>query len=343
MTGNRSEAATLRGRGPLFTNPDCDAARQAFRVRSKGLTDKVMTVEDAVDRFVHDGDYLASGGFGGDRIATAALHEIVRQKKQNLSFAGHTATHDFQILCAGNLTGRGKLLAKVDIAYVVGLEARGLSAHARRVMQSGEVEICECSNYALAVRFQAAAMGLPFLPMRTMAGTDTFDRSASAMIECPFTGAALVAVPALWPDVSIIHVHEADCYGNARIRGTTVADPHLARASKRVILTCERLISNDEIRRDPSATAIPYFCVDAVCEVPFGSYPGNMPYEYFSDEEHLRGWLQAECDPATHAAWLDRYVFGATSFNEYLDACGGLARMQELRRQEMFPCGPSAT
>ena len=166
---------------------------------------------------------------------------------------------------------------------------------------------------------------------------DTFRRSAAAMISCPFTGQELVAVPALWPDVSVIHVHEADCYGNARIRGTTVADPHLARASKRVILTCERLISNDEVRRDPSATVIPFFCVDAVCEVPFGSYPGNMPYEYYSDEVHLRGWLDAEEDPAKHAEWLERHLWSVDDFSEYLARCGGLRRMQELRRQEMFP------
>ena len=105
-----------------------------------------MPVKDAVAKFVNDGDYLAVGGFGCDRIPTAVCHEIVRQNNQNLTIAGHTATHDFQILCAGNLTGRGKLIARVDAAYVVGLEARGLSPHARRVMESGEVKVCEWSN-----------------------------------------------------------------------------------------------------------------------------------------------------------------------------------------------------
>ena len=165
----------------------------------------------------------------------------------------------------------------MDVAYIVGLEARGLSPHARRVMESGTVEVCEWTNYALAVRFQAAAMGVPFLPARTMLGTDTFRRSAARVIDCPFTGRPLVAVPALYPDVAAIHVHEADRYGNCRIRGTTVADLDLARAAKRVIITCERLIPHDEFRRDPHLTAIPFFCVDAVCEVPYGSYPGNMP------------------------------------------------------------------
>ena len=287
-------------------------------------------------RLVHDGDYLAIGGFGVDRLPTAVVHEIVRQGQQSLTLAGHTATHDFQILCAGNLMGRGKTLARCDVAYVVGLEARGLSPHARRVIESGEVVCTEWSNYTLAVRFKAAAMGVPFLPARSLLGTDTFKNSAAREILCPFTGARLLAVPALYPDVAAIHVHEADRYGNCRIRGTTVADADLARAAKRLIITCERLIPNDEIRQDPSRTLIPFFCVDAVCEVPFGSYPGNMPYEYFSDEQHLRAWLTAEADLEQYRAFLDRYLFGVKDFGEYLERCGGLPRLQQLRQEELL-------
>src|SRR5689334_7582670 len=230
----------------LFSDPSADSARQAFAVKPRALVDKVTTVADAVARLVNDGDYLAIGGFGGARLPTAVAHEILRQGKQNLRFAGHTATHDFQILCAGNLTGRGRTLAKVDAAYIIGLEARGLSPHARRVMESGTVEVCEWTNYALAVRLQAAAMGLPYLPTRTMLGTDTFAKSAAKVVECPFTGEKLVALPALSPDVAAVHVHESDRYGNCRVRGTTVADLELARAAKRVIVTCERLIPHDE-------------------------------------------------------------------------------------------------
>lgn len=325
------------GRGELFASPDVAAAREVFRVKSKRQVDKVMPVPDAVRQFVADGDYLASGGFGGDRIATALLHEIVRQRKQQLSFAGHTATHDFQILCAGNDTGRGQLLARCDVAYIVGLEARGLSPHARRVVESGQVQLCEWTNYALALRLQAAAMGVPFLPLRSMLGTTTFERSAARRIDCPFTGQSLVAVPALWPDVAVIHVHEADCYGNCRIRGTSVADWHLARAAKKLIISCERLISNVEIRRDPTATVIPFYCVDAVCEVPGGSYPGNMPYEYYSDEFHLRQWLDAEQDPSTYREFLERHLFATLDFADYLQVSGGAQRMDELRRQELHP------
>lgn len=331
------QPALPAGLGPLFSDPHPDAAREAFRTKPKSLADKVMPVAEAVRRFVHDGDYLATGGFGGDRIPSAVVHEIVRQRKQDLSFAGHTATHDFQILCAGNRTGRGRLLRRVDVAYIVGLEARGLSPHARRVAESGELELCEWTNYTLAVRFQAAAMGVPFLPVRSMAGTDTFRRSAARTIVCPYTGLPLVAIPALWPDVAAIHVHESDASGNCRVRGTSVADWHLARAAKRLIVTCERLVPTETIRNDPTQTFIPYYCVDAVCVVPGGSFPGNMPYEYYSDEEHLRAWLQAEEDATEYARFLERHLFGVATFEEYLERCGGAERLAELRRLELFP------
>lgn len=322
------------GNGPLFMDPNPDAARAFFRQKKGALTDKVMSVSDAVSRFVNDGDYLGSGGFGTNRIATAILHEIVRQGKSDLGFAGHTTTHDFQILAAGNRKGE-KLLSRVDAAYIVGLEARGLSPQARRVMQSGDVAVCEWTNYALACRFQAAAMGVPFLPARNMFGSDTFERSAAKELDCPFTGQKVVAVPALYPDVSVIHVHESDCFGNCRIYGITMADLELARASKRVLISTEKIVDTEAIRERPYDTVIPSFCVDAVCEVPFGSYPGNMPNLYFSDEDHLKAWMVAETDDAALDAFLEKYIYGVSTFSEYLALCGGEERLAFLRAQEL--------
>jgi len=317
-----------QGEGPLFMSPDADKARDFFRQKERALINKVMSVREAVDLFVHDGDYLGIGGFGANRIPAAICHEIVRQKKKNLAFAGHTSTHDFQILVAGEVFNR------CDIAYIVGLEARGLSPNARRYMESGKVECCEWSNYSLALRLKAAAMGVSFLPGRNLMGTDTFKYSAAKVVKCPFTGHLYTLYPALWPDVSAIHVHEADIYGNARIKGITVADLELARASKHLIITCERLVHNDEIRNNPSLTVIPYYLVNAVCEVPFGSYPGNMPYEYFSDEGHLKLWLETEKDPEKFKKFLKKYIYETKDFNEYLGLCGGLQRINELRAQE---------
>ena len=321
---------------PLFSDPSSDAARLAFARKPRALVDKVMSVAEAVRRFIPDGSYFAAGGFGVNRIPTAILHEILRRRVQNLGFAGHTSTHDFQILCAGNRTGRGSTLARVDISYVIGLEARGLSPHSRRVLQSGDVQTVEWSNYALALRYTAASMGVPFVPMRSMQGTDTFAHSAAKQILCPFTGEKLAAVPALYPDVAAIHVHEADRFGNCRFRGTSVSDVELARAAKSLIITCERLVPHESMRRDAHRTQIPFLCVDAVCEVPYGSYPGNMPGEYACDEGHLRHWLKAEKDEAIFEDFLMRHIHGVPDFDAYLEVCGGLKRMQELRRREVL-------
>jgi glutaconate CoA-transferase subunit A len=317
-----------QGESRLFMDPDADKAREFFRHKNRALKNKVMSVKEAVEQFVHDGEYLGIGGFGADRIPTAVCHEIVRQKKKNMAFAGHTATHDFQILAAGEVFNR------CDIAYIIGLEARGLSQNARRYMESGKVECCEWTNYAMALRLKAASMGVSFLPGRNVMGTDTFKYSAAKVVQCPFTKKLYCLYPALWPDVAAIHVHFADVNGNCRIKGISIADLELARAAKRLIITCERLVPEEWIRSDPSSTVIPYYLADAVCEVPFGSFPGNMPYEYFSDEEHLKLWLDKEKDPVEFRKFLEKYIYGTKDFNEYLELCGGIQRINALRAEE---------
>lgn len=314
--------------GELFVSPDVDAAREFFRQKPRAMTDKRMTVSEAVETFIHDGDYIATGGFGSVRFSSAVLHEIVRRRKKNLGFSGHSTTHDFQILAAGGVIDR------CDIAYVVGLEMRGLSPNGRRLMESGQVRTAEWSNAGLAWRYKAAAMGVPFLPVRTMLGSDTMRYSSAQLIECPFTGATLLAVPALYPDVAIIHVHQCDIYGNAQIDGISIVDHDLARAARRVILTTERFISSEQIRDEPGRTSIPFWLVDAVCLTPFGSYPGEMPYEYTSDERHFAEWLEAEKDPQTFQRFLDRFIYGVETFEEYLELIGGRARLAELQQQE---------
>ncbi len=315
--------------GALFVNPDPDEAREFFRRKSRKMVNKVMTVKEAVRELVHDGDYIAVGGFGAIRIPTAVLHEIVRQRKKHLGLSGHTATHDCQILAAGECFDR------CDIAYVVGLEARGLSMASRRVFERGMVKAVEWTNAALAWRYKAAAMGIPFIPARVMLGTDTAKYSSFKEIECPYTKIKLAALPALYPDVGIIHVHRSDVYGNCQIDGIKISDEDIARASKRVIITTERLVPHDDIRQNPECTVIPYYCVDAVIEVPYGSYPGNMPYEYYSDEEHLNEWLTAEREGRLDE-FLEQYIYGTEDFYEYLQLCGGLKKITQLRNQEFL-------
>lgn len=319
-----------QGIGPLLATPDPDRDRRFFQKKDRRMVNKVMDLKTAIETCVHDGNYLAIGGFGANRTPIAACHEIVRQGRKNMGFAGHTATHDMEILSAGEVYDR------LDVAYVVGLEARGLSTCSRKYVQSGKVQVAEWTNYALALRLKAAAMGVPYLPCRNMMGTDTFKYSAAKTVICPYTGIKLVLLPALSPDVSVIHVHEADIYGNCRFRGIAVADLDLAGASKRLIITTERLISSDTIKQEPSLTRIPYHLVDAVCEVPYGAYPGTMAYEYFSDEAHLKEWLAAERDGQAFKAFLDRNIYGCKNHEEYIRLNGGLARMKELRAEELL-------
>ncbi len=319
-----------QGEGTLFTDPDPDKARAFFRKKNRKMEKKVMDLKGAVAKYVQDGDYLGIGGFGANRTPVAACHEIVRQGKKNMGFAGHTSTHDMQILSAGEVYDR------LDAAYVVGLEARGLSACSRRYLESGKVTITEWTNYGLTVRMKAAAMGVPYLPARNMMGTDTFRKSAAKMTECPFTGKKLVLLPALYPDIAVIHVHEADVYGNARFKGIAVSDLDLANSSKRLIITTEKLISNDEIKNDPTSTDIPYFLVDAVCEVPYGAYPGTMPYEYFSDEEHLKEWLTVDKDTEQFERFIKRNIFDCKDNDDYISINGGSKKMRELRSKELL-------
>lgn len=318
------------GVGDIFTEIDPDIMRSEFHKKPRGLVNKLTTVADAVQNYIPDGMYLASGGFGGIRISTAILHEIVRRKRKNLGFSGHTATHDCQILSAGECFDR------CDIAYVIGLELRGLSAQSRRYFESGKVKTVEWTNAALAWRYRAAAMGVSFLPTRVMLGTDTGKYSAAKVIECPFTKKKYYAVPALYPDVAIIHVHRADIYGNCQVDGHMIADLDLSMAAKSVIITTEKIVHNDVIRAHPDRTSIQGYNVDAVIEVPFGSYPAEMPYLYYSDEKHIHEWLDAENDPKTLHAFLDKYIFGTKDFGEYLELCGGKNRMTELQREMAF-------
>lgn len=313
----------------LFTDPDPDTAREFFRHKNRGLVNKVTSIEQAVGVHIKDGDYIAVGGFGHVRIPTAILYEVMRQGRRNLGMAGHTSIYDSDLLASAGCMDR------CDISYVIGYEIRGLSASARRAFQSKEIRKTDWSNGALAWRFAAAAAGLSFMPSRHMLGTDTFKRSAAKTITCPFTGKKFAALPALYPDVAIIHVHNADTYGNCQITdGILISDPLLARAAKKVIISCERLIPHEQIRANPQATTIPYWCVDAVVEVPYGSHPGNMPGEYWFDEDYFKMYLEAVKTEEGTDKLFKEYFYNVNSFDEYIEKIGGVKKMRELRAVE---------
>jgi glutaconate CoA-transferase subunit A len=178
-------------------------------------------------------------------------------------------------------------------------------------------------------------MGVPFLPMRSMMGSDVIGRLPEAkLIDCPFTGEKLVLVPALNPDVALIHVQRCDAYGNAQIDGLPFMDIDLAMAASRVILTTERIVSNDQIRRAPDHTKIPFMAVDAVVEAPFGA----APHECYGLYEPLFGHLdsyaaQVRQNPEEGIqTYLERYFYGPKSWREYLELLG-LEELLDARRR----------
>jgi acyl CoA:acetate/3-ketoacid CoA transferase alpha subunit len=318
------------GEGELVGWHDPDENRAWIRDhKPRGLIDKRMTVSQAVSQFVKDGDYLAMGGFGHVRVPMAMIYEIVRQGRRDLTIAGKTAVHDIDILIGGGC------VSKVDCAYCFGHEIRGLSPCGRRAVESGHVKVvAEISNAGYQWRFLAGMMGIPFIPARTMLGTDTFNKSACKVVEDPWSGKPVVLVPAAYPDVSLLHVPRCDRYGNAQIDGILVEDFELARASRRVVITTEQIVDEEVIRSDPRMTAIPYYLVDAVCEVPYGAHPAQMPYIYFFDEQHIAEWLcQSKTEEGTRE-YLDQYVYGVSNFDEYLGLIGGEAKLAQLRRYE---------
>lgn len=316
------------GLGQLVGWHDPDENRQwILENKPRQLVDKRMTVAEAVQRYVHDGDLLASGGFGHVRIAMSAIYEIIRQGKRRLIMAGKTGVQDSDLLIASGCVDR------IEVAYAFGHELRGLSPASRRKVEGGECQVLgEISNAGYQWRFLAAMMGVPFLPARTMLGTDTLKHSSARVIDDPWSGKPIALVPACYPDVALFHVHRCDCYGNAQIDGITIEDFELARAARRLILTTETVIDHAEIQRQPWRTNIPFYLVDAVIEVPFGAHPTEMPLNYYFDEEHIAHWLEVSRTPEGTADYFKQYVFDVPDFDAYIEKVGGARLLERLQR-----------
>ena len=230
-------------------------------------------------------------------------------------------------------------LSQVDIGYVLGLEVFGIPRYSRLKFQerikSGDIGVTEWTNAAMAWRHKAGEMGVPFLAVRNMMGTETFKRSAAKLSKCPFTGSSVVLLPALFPDVSVVHVQRSDIYGNAQIDGMTNIDISAIKSSKRVILTTEEIIPHEEIRDHPEQTQIPYFYVDAVVHIPYGGHPSNCPKRYYADVKYIREYVDASSDPTGKKVFdfHQEYIFSVDDFEEYLKKIGS-DRLKDLERLE---------
>ena len=202
----------------------------------------------------------------------------------------------------------------------------GISKVMRHYTESGRARFEEWSHMSMGLRYRAGAMGLPFMPTRSMMGSGVRDLLGDAVkeMDCPFTAERLLLLPALEPDVAIIHVQRADAYGNAQLDGLQFMDLDIAMAARRVILSTERIISNDQIRRAPDQTKIPFFTVDAVVEVPFGAAPHECYGIYEPFFKHLDCYAGAiKDDPeAGVKQYLKRYYHEPDDWNEYLSLLG---------------------
>ncbi len=310
------------GIGELIQPPDVNGLRAWNHRKPKSLVDKRMTAAEAIGRYVHDGDYVGTELYGTVRCPLSLVSEIIRQGKKDLRLAGQGVLELDMLLGAG-------VVKAMDLTYM-GLEVYGVSNCLRREVESGRVKCVEWSNAGIAWRFKAAAMGVPFLPVRSMLGTDTMKYSAAKVVADPFTGAPICLLPALILDVGIIHVHRADRFGNAQVDGISGFCAEMARASKTLIISTEAIIDTEVIRRAPDRTIIPYYLVDAVVEAPFGSHPGEMAYVYERDEDQIRAWVEASKEEATTRAYLEKYVHGVKDHQAYLDLVGR-ERLEALR------------
>ncbi len=302
--------------------------RRRTQERDRSLREKVMSLEDAA-ALVPDGASVGIGGSTLSRTPMAMIWALIRARRRDLSCARSITSSEGELLFASGVS-RHMLTSWFSLGIVW-----GVSRIMRLYTESNRARFEEWSHMAIGMRFRAGAMGVPFLPMRSMLGSDVIARLPDTrLIDCPFTGEKLVLVPALNPDVALIHVQRCDPYGNAQIDGLPFMDLDIAMAANRVILTTERIVSNDQIRRRPDRTKIPFFAVDAVVEVPFGSAPHECYGLYEPLFSHLDGYAaQLKQDPeAGMRNYLDRYFYGPKSWAEYLDLLGFAELLDAGRR-----------
>jgi glutaconate CoA-transferase subunit A len=283
---------------------------------------KLMSMSDAVSRYVHDGDVVVIEGFT-HLICFAAAHEIIRQRRRDLTLCRLTPDLIYdQMIAAG--------CAKKLIFSWAGNPGVGSLFALRRAVEKGiphKLEIEEYSHYGLMARFAAGAAKLPFWPLRNYRGSDLPDvnRQIRTVI-CPYTGEELATVPAINPDVAIIHAQRADAGGDAQIWGLYGVQKEAAFAAKRVILVVEEIVSEAIIRADPNRTLIPGIIVDAVVHEPWGAHPSYAQGYYDRDNDFYVAWENISKEEAGLQAWLDEFVFGVADRNEYLLKLGPAVR-----------------
>ena len=291
--------------------------------------DKLRSLHDAVDRDVQDGMSIAMGCALESLIPFAASHEIIRQQKRNLTLIGPISDMQFD-----QLIGAG--CVRKIVASWVGNVAAGLGHNYRRAAEHGiphPIEIEEHSNFTIGLGLQAAAMGLSFLPTRTIKGSDFAKAGHFKRVPCPFTGENLIAVRAIQPDVTILHVQRADREGNAHVWGNFGVMREAALAAKKVVLTCEELVDHEVILGDPNRNVIPNFVVSSVVHQPFASFPSPTQGYARRDDDFYFEYHRATRTREGFEKWLQKWVLDIANHGEFLLRLSQ-ARVDKLKPQE---------
>jgi glutaconate CoA-transferase subunit A len=294
-------------------------------------TDKVITAAEAVARFVRPGAVLGMGGQNIGRCPMALTHEIIRQRIGGLTVVGCNLS-----IAMDQLVGAG-LVRRCECG-TGNLERFGTTFCWRRAIENGTLEIEDYSHLSMVTRFLGGEMGVPFMPTRSLLGSDLLGPPGRAqpgkavVVDNPWNpGEPVVLVPALQPDVSIVHVQRADPTGNVIIEGFATHEPEMMRASHRVIVSCEELVSTDDIRAHPERTTVPFLHVDAVVVQSFGAYPTSVYGYYDYDAAQVAAYQEAaRAGVPAIDEYLRTHIWGCRDFDAFLAGAAGRGRLETL-------------
>ncbi len=291
---------------------------------------KLTTLHDAIASLVRDGDCVYAAGFT-HLIPFAAGHEIIRQRKRDLVLARATPDLVYDQMVAGGCA------RKVIFSYS-GNPGVGSLRIVRGEIEAGRLEWEEYSHFSMITRLTAGAAGLPFLPMNpTGAGDLERVNPAFRRVKDPYSDGEVVTVPALHPDVAIVHVQRADAEGNCHLWGIVGEQKEAAFAAERVIVTAEEIVDASVIRSDPNRTIIPGLTVTAVCHVPHCAHPSYTQGYYDRDNAFYLDWDRISADAEQVRAWLEAWVYGVRDRDEYWQKLGpevqGRLRVEPLWSQ----------
>ena len=293
-----------------------------------------MTAAEAVRQFVADGALVGMGGQSIGRSAMCIYHEMIRQKKKDLTLVGCNLSIPMDMMVGLGLVRRTE-------CGTGNLERFGTTHCWRKAVEQGKLVNEDYSHLAMVSRFLGGEMGLPFMAIRSLLGSDILAKKCAStgkkyeIIDNPWNpGEKVVLLPSLNPDVSIIHAQKADETGNLIIEGFLAHEPEMTRASKAVIVSCEEVVSSDEIRQYPERTTIPYVYVSAVVHQPWGAHPTSVYRCYAHDGEHIREYQKAGREGGVaFEAYTEKYIFSCGDFDQYLEKVGGFRKYNRLRQE----------